>query len=190
MPSSSEAIRESIKEPGTQVYVMVSGEKYLNSLSDLLVSLIRAEGRKGLLLSTIWSANAISRRFSLSKLPKGSLKVIDTYSMNLGSAEKQKDDFIFLPTPVSLEMILIEIERILVNQKGEYSFLIVDSMTSMKRFFTSSQISEFFRYLLSRMLEEEMKVIVFDQDSQKDDESVRKVSSVMDGLVDLSEEVD
>jgi archaellum biogenesis ATPase FlaH len=87
-------------------------------------------------------------------------------------------------------MILIEIERILVNQKGEYSFLIVDSMTSMKSFFTSSQISEFFRYLLSRMLEEEMKVIVFDQDSQKDDETVGKVSSVMDGLVDLSGEVD
>lgn len=181
----SDLIRESIKDPGTQMYILANGETYLNSLSELVENLVMGEKRKGLFLSTIWSANALSRRLSLSKLPKGSLKIIDTYSMNLGSSYKDREDFIFLATPVPLEMILAEIERLVSKKEGQFSFLIVDSLTTMKREYSPGQISEFFKYILSRTLEEEMKIVVFDQDPDSVSGVYREVSSTMDGVLDL-----
>ncbi len=174
---------------GSQILIRASGEKYLNGFSDIFSILTREEGSRGVLLSTLWSANALSRRIGMSKLPRGSLKVVDTISLSLGSRVTGGEEFIFLPTPSPLEYILVEIERLIKDQGKDINFLILDSLTFLERYYTLGQLSEFFHYLLNRMLEEEITVIVFDQSQDPDTGIGGQLSSIMDKTVEIGKEV-
>jgi hypothetical protein len=174
---------------GSQILIRVSGENYLKGFSDIFSILTREEGSRGVLLSTLWSANALSRRISMSKLPRGSLKVVDTISLSLGSKATGGDEFIFLPTPSPLEYILVEIERLIKDQGKDINFLILDSLEFLERYYTLGQLSEFFHYLLNRMLEEEITVIIFDQSPDTHAGIGGQLSSVMDRTVEIGTEV-
>lgn len=184
-PRKISNISEVLKDPGTQIYMVASGEKYLKSFSGLVENFTKDEGRSGIVLSTFWSANALSRRLSLAKHPKGSVKIIDTVSMTLGSTQIKKEDFTFLSTPVSLESILVEIERLIAIPNNDFSFFIVDSMTFLTKYYTSGEIAEFFRFILNRMLEEDIKVIIYDQAFDPENPSNARISGMMDHLVTL-----
>ncbi|MGA1821571.1 MAG: hypothetical protein ACMUIG_03490 [Thermoplasmatota archaeon] len=184
-PRKISKISEVLKDPGTQVYAVAAGEKYLKSFSGLIEDLTKNQGRSGIVLSTFWSANALSRRLSLSKLPKGSVKIIDTVSMTLGSTQITKEDFTFLSTPVSLESVLVEIERLINIPNNDFSFFIVDSMTFLTKYYTGGEVAEFFRFILNRMLEEEIKVVIYDQTFDPGDPTSTQVSGMMDHLVTL-----
>jgi hypothetical protein len=184
-PRKISNISEVMKDPGNQIYMVASGEKYLKSFSGLIENLTKEEGRNGIVLSTFWSANALSRRLSLAKLPKGSVKIIDTVSMTLGSTQITKEDFTFLSTPVSLESILVEIERLINIPNNDFSFFIVDSMTFLTKYYTSGELAEFFRFILNRMLEEEIRVVIYDQSFDPDDISGGQISGMMDHLVTI-----
>jgi hypothetical protein len=185
--SKSSEINDLLLRPGSQLHVISKGEKYLRSFSEIISRLSKEQGKKGILVSTLWSANALSRRISITKLPKGSLKVIDTISLSLGSNPSISDDFIFLSTPVSLELILMEVERLLISQKGQFNFLIMDSLSYLSRYYTPGQLSEFFHFLLNRMLEEEMLVVIFDQDGGEGSLISRELSSAIDQTVTISD---
>jgi hypothetical protein len=173
---------------GSQMLLRASGERYLKGISDLISILTREEGSQGVLLSTLWSANALSRRIGMSKLPRGSLKVIDTISLSLGSKVSGGDEFIFLPTPSPLEYILVEMERLIRERGKELNFLIIDSLTFLERYHTTGQLSEFFHYLLNRMLEEEITVIIFDQSPDSEKGIGPHLSSIMDRTVIVGKE--
>ncbi|MBN1390119.1 MAG: hypothetical protein JXA22_05700 [Candidatus Thermoplasmatota archaeon] len=166
--------------PGAQVLAYASGEAYIKEFAEIIEHLAKRQGRRGILISTQWSANALTRRISLSKMPRMGLKVIDTISLSLGSRISSGDDFVFLSTPVSLESILIEIERILRSQNNECSFLVLDSFTSLKRYYTQGQLSEFFHFLLNRMLEEQLLVVMFDQEAPEGSRVSMELSSTID----------
>jgi len=162
--SQADAFLRASDEQGSHIYVKVEGETFIKLFMNLIEKQTQKARRRGILLSTLWSANALSRRVSLSKVPKDSLKVIDVISLQLGSDITRSEDFIFLPTPASLESILVQIERLLRERKGERSFLIIDSLSYLSRYFSRDQIEEFFHYLQNRMLEEDITMLVFDQD--------------------------
>jgi len=162
-PRMVKEIPENILRPGSQILVSASGETYIRNFNELIEKLAKKQGRSGILVSTQWSANALTRKISLSELPRNGLKIIDTISLSLGSRITPSEDFIFLTTPVSLESILMEIERIVRSKKGGYSFLVIDSLTHLNRYYTRGQLNEFFHFLLNRMLEEEFLVVMFDQ---------------------------
>lgn len=177
-----------LREPGSQVFVYASGERFLRSFRDLLDDLCRKQGRSGILISTLWSANALSRRVAMSKLPRGSLKVVDTISLTLGSDIEESDVFSFLNTPASLESILIEVERIIERSGGKMAFVVLDSMTFLTKYYSPGQLSEFFQYLLSRSLEENLNLVVFDQLKSANDIVSLELSSLMDSVIDLEVE--
>ncbi len=171
---------------GSQIIISASGESFLTGFSELINRFTREKGSRGILLSTIWSANALTRRIGMSKLPKGALRVIDTFSLSLGSKVSSNPDFIFLPTPAPLESILVEIERAIRNKNNNSSFLVLDSLTFINSYYTKGQLSEFFHYLLNRMLEEEITVVIFDQVLDQDDPTKRLLTSIMDRTIILS----
>jgi KaiC/GvpD/RAD55 family RecA-like ATPase len=175
---------------GSQILIKASGERYLKGFSDIISILTREEGSKGVLISTLWSANALSRRISMSKLPRGSLSVIDTISLSLGSRVSGGEEFIFLPTPSPLEYILVEIERLVREHGRVINFIMFDSLTYLERYHTRGQLSEFFHYLLNRMLEEEITVIIFDQSGKDTNGMGTHLSSVMDRMVFIGKEED
>jgi KaiC/GvpD/RAD55 family RecA-like ATPase len=179
-------IEDSMLRPGSQVLVIASGEKYIRTFSDKVQWFTKKKGRRGMLISTQWSANALTRRVSLSKLPKNSLKVIDTISLSLGSSLTPSEDFTFLSTPVSLEAILMEIERNIRSEGGGYNFLMLDSLTHMKRYYTQGQLSEFFHFLLNRMLEEDFTVLIFDQEEEEASGLSMELSSMIDHTLNLN----
>lgn len=181
-----EEIGDMYLRPGSQLIVRSKGEFYLRSFSDMMTRLTKSDGKRGILISTLWSANALSRRISISKLPKNSLKVIDTISLSLGSNPPSGDQFIFLSTPVSLESILMEVERLLINQKGHYNFIVLDSLNYLSKYYTIGQLSEFFHFLTNRMLEEEMLVVLFDQGDQDGHEISRELTSIIDQTVTIT----
>ncbi len=185
--ANSSEIKEMFLRTGSQIIVDCRGETYLRSFSDIIRELTKEQGRRGILISTLWSANALSRRISLSKLPNESLKVIDTLSLSLGSAPPKGDDFVFLPTPVSLESILMGVEKLLITQKGGFNFLIIDSLSIMSKNYTTARLSEFFHFLLNRMLEEEMLVIMFDQGGEEGSTISKEISSFIDETVIITE---
>ena len=180
-------IDDRILRQGSQIIISASGESFLKGFSKLINRFTRDKGSRGALLSTTWSANALTRRIGMSKLPKGSLKVIDTFSLSLGSKVPSSPDFIFLPTPVPLESILVEIERLIRNKNMESSFLILDSLTFINGYYTKGQLAEFFHYLLNRMLEEEITVVIFDQILDSDDPTKKLLTSIMDKSIILSD---
>ncbi len=182
-------IKKALKEQGSQVFIRVSGGGYIKVISGLVDDLCSKEGQRGILISTQWSANAISRRLAITKLPKNSLRVVDTVSLTMGSGLENNDVFRFLPTPASLESILMEVERVIGSRKGESSFLIVDSLSYLIKYYSKGQLSEFFQYLLNRMLEDEMNVIIFDQMTQNPSSISQELSSIMDRTLELDKEV-
>ncbi|MGA1819431.1 MAG: hypothetical protein ACMUHU_00315 [Thermoplasmatota archaeon] len=171
--------------PGAQIMISSSGEAFIKTFTELIERLTKKMGRKGVLISTQWSANALSRRISLTKLPKKSLRVIDTISLSMGSKLPVADDFAFLSTPVSLESILMEVERNFRSANGEYTFLVLDSLTHLKRYYTEGQISEFFHFLLNRMLEEQCLVILFDQERPGGSRVSDQLSNMIDHTLQL-----
>ena len=179
-------ISENVLRPGSQVLVAVSGEKYIKSFSEIIERLTKKQGRRGILVSTQWSANALTRRISLSKLPKNSLKIIDTISLSIGSKLTPSDDFVYLSTPVSLESILMEIERTMRAGKGNHNFLVLDSLTHLRRYYTDGQLSEFFHFLLNRMLEEEFSVLLFEQEDIEGSRISKELSSIIDHTLTIS----
>ncbi len=179
-------IADNILRPGSQALALVTGETYLKSFAEIIERLTKKQGRRGLLISTQWSANALTRRVAMSKLPRNSLKVIDTISLSLGSKITPSEDFVFLSTPVSLEAILMEIERTIRAGGGDYNFLIIDSLTHLKRYYTMGQLSEFFHFLLNRMLEEEFTVLIFDQDEEETSRVFTELSGMIDHTLSLS----
>ncbi len=181
-------IKKALKDPGSQVFVRASGGGYIKAISGLVDDLCGKGGRRGILISTQWSANAISRRLAITKLPKNSLRVVDTVSLTMGSGLENNEVFRFLPTPASLESILMEVERIIGSKKGEISFLIVDSLSYLSKYYSKGQLSEFFQFLLNRMVEDEMNVIIFDQMAQTHSPISQELSSIMDRTVDLEKE--
>lgn len=179
-------IDESLLRPGTQIHVVTSGEAYLKTFSELVMRLAKEQGRRGILISTLWSANALSRRLSISKLPRGSLKVIDTISLSLGSKVSKDEVFTFLSTPVSLESILMEIERSLSFDGPGHDFLVFDSLSFLSRYYTLGQLSEFFNFTFNRMLEDNITVVVFD--NQEEGSKVSKeLISLMDHSINIKE---
>jgi KaiC/GvpD/RAD55 family RecA-like ATPase len=179
-------ISENVLRPGSQVLIEVSGEKYNKSFSEIIERLTKKQGRRGILISTQWSANALTRRVSISKLPKNSLKVIDTISLSIGSKLTPSEDFVYLSTPVSLEAILMEIERTIRAGRGDHNFLILDSLTHLKRYYTDGQLSEFFHFLLNRMLEEEFSVLLFEQEEIEGSRISKELSSIIDHTLTIS----
>jgi KaiC/GvpD/RAD55 family RecA-like ATPase len=179
-------ISENVLRPGSQVLIEVSGEKYIKSFSEIIERLTKKQGRRGILISTQWSANALTRRVSISKLPKNSLKVIDTISLSIGSKLTPSEDFVYLSTPVSLEAILMEIERTIRAGRGDHNFLILDSLTHLKRYYTDGQLSEFFHFLLNRMLEEEFSVLLFEQEEIEGSRISKELSSIIDHTLTIS----
>ena len=177
-----------VGEPGHQALLLASGERYLRSLTNLMNDLTKDPTRKGMLISTQWSANALGRRLSLSKVPKGNLRVIDTVSMTLGSAPGQSDDFRFLPAPAALESILIEVERWVRAGKGELDFLLIDTLSSFRKRYSREELLEFLHFLLNRMLEEEISTVIFDHTSQEGTQLTEELSSLMDSMTCLGEE--
>jgi hypothetical protein len=169
-----------LNEEGTQIYVNARGERYIRTLTDLINHLTKEKGGKGIILSTLWTANALTRRLSLTKSPRGSLIVLDTVSMKIGSGITDKEDFVFLPPPVSLETMMIGMERILEKYEHDLSFLLIDSLSFFERNFSSGQFSEFLGYVLNRMLEENIRVVVFDQEEDGSNLFSRGVASIMD----------
>jgi KaiC/GvpD/RAD55 family RecA-like ATPase len=182
----AKTIGENVLRPGSQVLIDAKGEKYIKSFSEIIERLTKKQGRRGILVSTQWSANALTRRISISKLPKNSLRVIDTISLSMGSRITQSEDFVYLSTPVSLEAILMEIERTVRTGRGDANFLIIDSLTHLKRYYTDGQLSEFFHFLLNRMMEEEFTVLLFDQEEIEGSRISTELSSVMDHTLTLS----
>jgi KaiC/GvpD/RAD55 family RecA-like ATPase len=180
------AIADNILRTGSQVLVITSGETYLKSFAEIIERLTKKQGRRGILISTQWSANALTRRAAMSKLPRNSLKVIDTISLSLGSKITPNEDFIFLSTPVSLEAILMEIERTIRSGGGDFNFLILDSLTHLKRYYTQGQLSEFFHFILNRMLEEEFTVLVYDQEEDENSRVSMELSAMIDHTLTLS----
>ena len=177
-----------VNEQGSHIYARASGETFIRSFTTIVEKQTQVAKKRGVLISTLWSANAISRRLGLSQLPKGALKIVDTVSLQLGSRVSRSEDVVFLATPASLESILVEIERQVGAKKGEFSFLILDSLTYFSRHFTRSQISDFFTYLLNRMLEEEITVIIFDQLQEGDGSVAQDIGALMDHRFDLMKE--
>ncbi len=173
---------------GSQLLIQVSGERYLKGISDLISRLTKEKGSKGILLSTLWSSNALSRRIGLSKLPRGSLNVIDTISLSLGSKVTGGEGFIFLPTPSPLEYILVEMERLIREYGDDLKFFVLDSLTVIDRYYTQGQLSEFFHYLMNRMLEEEITVIIFDQSPDGVPGIGAHLSSIMDRTIRIGKE--
>ncbi len=176
-------INDNLLRPGSQILVTATGENYIRTFSEIIDRLSKKGGRKGIIVSTQWSANALTRRVSLSKLPPGSLKVIDTISLSLGVRMAPKDDFVFLNTPVSLESLLMEIERIVRAKGSDFNYLLIDSLTHLDRYYTKGQLSEFFHYLLNRMLEEEFLVIIFDQESEKGSKAYDELQALLDHTI-------
>ncbi|HHD16142.1 MAG TPA: hypothetical protein ENK47_05480 [Euryarchaeota archaeon] len=170
---------------GSQVIIKASGERYITGLSDLINRLVREEGDAGLLISTRWSSNALHRRIGFSKLPKGSLKVIDTISLSLGSRPASDPYFIFIPTPAPLESILIAVERSLKKGSKEMGFLMIDSLTYLKDHYTEGQLNEFFHYILNRMLENDISTFIFDQETGDGTAVSRRLASLMDNTVEI-----
>lgn len=179
-------ISDNVLRPGSQVLISASGEKYIKSFSEVIERLTKKMGRRGILISTQWSANALKRRISMSKLPKNSLKVIDTISLSIGSKLTPSEDFVYLSTPVSLEAILMEIERTVRAGRGEHNFLVLDSLTHLKRYYTDGQLSEFFHFLLNRMLEEEFSVLLFEQEEIKGSRISEELSAMIDHTLMIS----
>ncbi|MGA1792434.1 MAG: hypothetical protein ACMUHM_00630 [Thermoplasmatota archaeon] len=179
------SVSDTSLRPGAQIMISSSGEAFIKTFTELIERLTKKMGRKGVLISTQWSANALSRRISLSKLPKKSVKVIDTISLSMGSKLPATDDFAFLSTPVSLESILMEIERTFRGSNGEYTFLLLDSLTHLNRYYTEGQINEFFHFLLSRMLEEQCLVILFDQEPPGSSRISDQLSNMIDQTLQL-----
>lgn len=177
-----------VNEQGSHIYERASGETFIRSFTTIVEKQTLVAKKKGILVSTLWSANALSRRLSLSQLPRGSLKVIDAISLGLGSRIARTDDIVFLPTPAAPESILVAIERLISTKKGEHSFLILDSLTYLNRHFSRIQISDFFTYLLNRMLEEEVTVVIFDQDAEGRDGAAQDIAALMDHRFDLLKE--
>ena len=172
--------------PGAQLLISASGETYLRTFAEIIDRITKKQGRKGVLISTQWSANALSRRLSISKLPKKSLRVIDTISLSLGSRISAGDEFKLLSTPVSLEAILVEIERTLRSEKDGPKFIIIDSLTHLRRYYTQGQISEFFHFFLNRMLEEQCLVLIFDQEPIEGSEISLELSNMIDHTLHIS----
>lgn len=170
---------------GSQVCIKASGEDYLKGLSDIVSRMTKEKGKRGVLVSTIWSANALSRRLSLSKLPNGSMRVVDTVSLSLGSKIVKNPDFTFLPDPVPLESILVVMERMLNDAAFRVNFLIFDSLSFFRRYYTQGQLTEFFNYVMNRMLEEEVNLIVLDQEKEMDDSISKMMASNMDRVIDI-----
>jgi KaiC/GvpD/RAD55 family RecA-like ATPase len=179
-------LNDKVLRPGTQLYIKASGEKYLKGFSDIVSLMTREKGSRGMLVSTIWSANALSRRISLSKLPRNSMKIIDTVSLSLGSNIIKNPDFTFLPTPVPLESILVVIERLISDPGTEVNFLIFDSLTFLRGYYTQGQLNEFFHYILNRMLEEEISTFIIDQDPDIQDGISNLLTSTMDRTITIS----
>lgn len=182
----SKDISENILRPGSQALVAVSGEKYIKSFAEIIERLTKKQGRRGILISTQWSANALTRRIGISKLPKNSLKVIDTISLSIGSKLTPNDDFVYLSTPVSLEAILMEIERTVRSGKKDHNFLVLDSLTHLRRYYTDGQLSEFFHFLLNRMMEEEFSVLLFEQEDIEGSRISLELSSIIDHTLTIS----
>jgi hypothetical protein len=175
-------------EQGSHIYVKAAGETFIRSFTAVVEKQILVAKKRGILISTLWSANALSRRLGLSQLPRGSLKVVDAVSLQLGSRIALTEDIVFLATPAAPESILVSLERMVTDRKGQYSFLILDSMTYLNRHFSRSQISDFFTYLLNRMLEEDITVIIFDQDATDQVGAAHDISALMDHSFDLQKE--
>lgn len=172
---------------GSQVILVASGERFLNGFPQIISHLTREKGNRGALLSTIWSANALSRRISLSKLPKGSLRIIDTVSLSMGSKITAKGNFTLLPSPVPLESILVELEKMIRSKGNGINFFILDSLSFLGKYYTKGQLGEFFHYVLNRMLEEEVTVIIMIQDHDREDPTLNLLESIMDRIVYLDE---
>lgn len=171
-------------EQGTHIYVRASGESFLRSFTSLIEKQTQLAKRKGILISTLWSANALSRRISLSNLPKGSLKTIDTVTMFIGSRDSSHPDIVMVPSPASLESILIEMERLITEDKDGYSLLIIDSFHTLARGHPKGVVDAFFKYMTNRLLEEDITFIIFDQNPEPDDID-RSIISLMDHNLDL-----
>jgi len=178
-------INENNLRSGTQLLIKASGEDYLKGFADMIEMMTKEKGSRGMLVSTIWSANALSRRIGLSKLPRNSLKVIDTVSLSLGSNIQTNPDFTFLPNPVPLESILVVMERALRDQTIDIDFLVFDSMTFFRRYYTQGQLSEFFNYIMNRMLEEEITLMILDQNPEIDDGISKMMGSTMDRVIHI-----
>jgi KaiC/GvpD/RAD55 family RecA-like ATPase len=106
--------------------------------------------------------------------------------MSIGSKLTPSEDFVFLSTPVSLEAILMEIERTVRAGRGDHNFLILDSLTHLKRYYTDGQLSEFFHFLLNRMMEEEFSVLLFEQEDIQGSRISEELSSIIDHTLTIS----
>ncbi|MGA1866136.1 MAG: hypothetical protein ACMUFK_01570 [Thermoplasmatota archaeon] len=181
-----EDIPDTSLRPGAQVLVSASGEAYIRSFTGIIERLVKDQGRKGILISTQWSANALTRRITMSKMPRNSLKVIDTISLSLGSGLNNMEEFVFLATPASLEAILSEVERSIRSESFKFNFLVIDSLTHLKRHYTDGQLCEFFHLLLNRMLEEQYLVVLFDHEKLEDTNVSKVISSMIDQTYELT----
>ena len=189
VPKDTVRIDDNVLRTGSQVLIRASGEPFLKAFSSTIERMTKQHGSKGILISTLWSAKAMSRRLSMGQLSKGTLKVVDTVSLSMGSSVPSMDDFIFLSTPSSLESILVAIERLLQSSGEDMQFLVLDSLTFLTNYYSPGQLSEFFNFLLNRMLEEEMTVIIFDQRTDEVTAVSKELSSKMDHTIVLSEGV-
>ena len=178
-------ITENHLRKGSQIAVRASGEEYLKGLTEMVNRMTREKGARGLFVSTMWSANALSRRISFPKLPQNSMRVIDTVSLSIGSKLVNNPDFVFLPNPVPLESLLVVIERSLRDPAFEVNFLIFDSLSFFRRYYTQGQLNEFFNYIMNRMLEEEVNLIVMDQNPEVEDGLSRMMDSTMDRVIKI-----
>jgi hypothetical protein len=141
--------------------------------------------RRAVLLSTLHPSNVLRRKLPLDKLPKGGLKVLDAISMGYGAGTGEQEGFLFLQTPATLESILASIERA-HRGKGSFDLLIIDSLDVFRTRFPLENALEFFRFLQVRMAEKDVTLIVLDRSKDATHGLCSELSTIFDGLLDLS----
>ena len=170
---------------GAQTLIRVPGEARVKALTDLLEGQLSKGERKVVLLSTVHSAIVLQRRLPLSKLPKGSLRVLDAISLGYGAAQTIAEGFVYLQTPASLESMLASIDRAF-SGKPHFDTLIIDSLDTFSSRFALDASLEFFRFLQVRMSEKEATVNVLDGTRGAPNRLYEELSTMFDVSIDLS----
>ncbi len=155
-------------------------------LCELLEGQLMKGGRRAVLLSTLHPSNVLRRKLPLDKLPKGSLKVLDAISIGCGADTGEREGFVFLQTPATLESMLAAIERA-YRGKGSFDLLIVDSLDIFRSRFPPKSSVEFFRFLQMRMAEKDVTLMVLDRSMDAPCGLCSELSSIFDGSLDLSD---
>jgi hypothetical protein len=135
--------------------------RFLNGLLDGQVA---RGGRRAVLLSTIHSRSVIQRRLGLDRLPKGGLTVLGANPPGPSQDGGERDGYVQLQVPCTLESILASIWRA-SGTKGSYDLLIIDSLDQLSSRFPPDGVLEFFRILTARMAENGVTLLVLDRSS-------------------------